>query len=171
MKKMILGLALCFGLSNIAVAADNGSVNLTDKETKGALAWIKNNPKKAALIAAGLASVLAGATYTTVKIVKFDGKDGKWAKVKGGTKEAMYNIFVSPVVATGNGFKAAGKWTKDKAVSCKDACVAHPYITVSGATLIILAASVIADYATTDKEAQMRITQLWNKLFGKEVVA
>ncbi len=180
MKKMILGLALCLGLSQVVVAQKEETRGLTE-DTNAAMTWIKNNPKKAALIASGVVAVLAGSAYTITKIAKFDGKDGKWAKVKGGTKEASYNIFVNPFVVAKDKTVAAGKFVGNKTVAGKDAVWTNMknhkklWIGVPAGVVAVIAAAVIADIATTDKESELRLTQLWNKLCKKaateEVVA
>ncbi len=164
MKKMILGLALCLGISQVVVAQKEETRGLTE-DSKGIMTWIKNNPKKVALIALSV----AGSAYTISKIAQFDGKDGKWAKVKGGTKEASYNIFVNPFVVA-----------KDKTVAGSDAIWANMknhkklWIGVPAGVVAVIAAAVIAEY-TADEDSYLKVTNLWNKLCKKaateEVVA
>ena len=158
MKKMVLGLALCLGLSQVVVAGKMEVKGLPEN-VKGALAWIKANPKKAAAIATGVTAVLAGGAY------------------------AGYVVYKNPAVksackATKDKTVAAGQYVGGKVVAGKDAVEAsvkaHPYAYASGAVVAVIAAAVIAELAT-DKEAQLKLTNLWNKLFKKaateEVVA
>lgn len=169
MKKMILGLALCLGLSQAAVAQKDFSLaQLTEKETQGALAWIKNNPKKSIAIGAAIAATLTYGSFAAVEIYKADGKDGKWQKTKTGLTEAAKDLSVYPA-----------RFALKKTVAGKDWVVsgvkAHPVWTgVSTAVVVVIAAAVIAEL-TTDEESNLRVTNLWNKLFKKssteEVVA
>jgi hypothetical protein len=163
MKRMILGLALCLGISQVAVA--QREVSMTEE---GALAWIKNNPKKAIAIGAAVAATLTYAGFAVVEICKADGKDGKVAKAKAGLKNAASDC-IFPV-----------KWVAGKAVAGKDAAVANMkahsrlWIGVPAGVVAIIAAAVIAELVT-DEESNLRVTNLWNKLFKKaakeEVVA
>lgn len=164
MKKMILGLALCLGLSQVAVAQkDLGLAQLTEKEAKGIAAWIKNNPKKATAIGAAITAALTYTGFAIAATVKnTDKKEGFWARGAAGAAQPA-------------------KWIAGKAVASKDAVWTNMknhkklWIGVPAGVVAVIAAAVIADIATTDKEAETRLTQLWNKLFKKasteEVVA
>ncbi len=172
MKKMILCLGLCFGLSQVAVAGDDISLDLTEKETKGAIAWIKNNPKKVAAIVAS-ASVIV---YSLCKIYNAEAdKDAKWAKTTK-IKNGLYNGFVTPAKNTWERASKAGKWTTDKAKAGKNAVVenfkAHKklWIGIPSAVAVIVLAEAIAHYTEMDKVAKDKIVELWNKLFSKKTV-
>jgi hypothetical protein len=157
MKKMILGLALCLGLSQVVVA-EKTTVKGLPEDAKGAMAWIKAHPKTTAAIVAALTY----GTFAAVEIYKADGKDGKFAKAKAGAWEAAKDLTVYP----------AG-WVAGKAVASKDAVwenmKAHTrlWVGIPAGVVAVIAAAVIADIATTDKEAQTRLTNIWNKLFKK----
>jgi hypothetical protein len=163
MKKMILGLALCLGLSQVAVAQkDLGLAQLTEKETKGAIAWIKNNPKKAAAIGAAITAALTYSGFAIAATVKnADKKEGFWARGAAGAAQPAKSAWNKTVAG------------KDWAV--KNVKALPIWADVSAAVVIVIAAAVIADFATTDKEAEMRITKALKKLLKKaskeEVVA
>jgi len=172
MKKMILGLALCLGLSQVAVAQKEEAKNLTEN-TNAAVTWIKNNPKKFAALAASAVTLVGAVIYASYNVYKAEAdKDAKWAKTTR-VKNGLYNGFISPVVTS-------GKFVGNKAVAGKDAIVANMknhkklWIGIPTGVLAIVVAAAIAEY-TTDKESNLRITNLWNKLFKKasteEVVA
>ena len=159
MKKMIMGLALCLGMSQV-VAADTTEISLSDKEVKGAMAWIKEHPRTVAAIAAGL--VTAG--YVGYNI-RSSNVEGKWAR----TKDGLHSAFINPLVSAKNGVVGAAAWTKNKAYAGKDLVCRHPWaFGVPTAVVAVIAAFAIADYATTDKEAETRIKHAWKKLFSKK---
>lgn len=169
MKNMVLGLALCLGLSQVAVAAKK-DISFSEKEVKGAVTWIKANPKKAALIATSIAAAAGLTAYAGYNIATSN-EGGVWGKTKDGLATTGYNVFVNPFVfAKDKAFDAAG-WTKDKAIAGKD--LAYEYrkgLGISSAVVVaVIAAALIADYATTDKEAEMRIQKAWKKLIEKKV--
>jgi hypothetical protein len=168
MKKIVLGLALCLGLSQVVVAEKLETKGLPTS-TKGAMAWIKANPVKAGFIAAGITAALAGTAYTGYEMVTFKtDKTGffsvAWAKIKGGAETTFHNakkVFKREEKELTAEEKAAQKEVKSLYANHKTAFL------VSGAVLVVIAAAVIADIATTDKDAQTRMAQLWNKLFSK----
>lgn len=176
---MILGLALCLGLSQVVVAQKEETRGLTE-DTNAAMTWIKNNPKKLAVIVASVAAVAGVAIYAGKNIRNAEAdKDAKWAKTTK-VKNGLYNGFVNPLVVAKDKTVAAGKFVGNKTVAGKDATFKfvkeHKLaLGIPAGVLAIVAAAVIADIATTDKEAELRITQLWNKLLKKasteEVVA
>ncbi|MFH1254021.1 MAG: hypothetical protein V1646_01160 [bacterium] len=179
MKKMILGLALCLGLSQVVVAQKEETRGLTE-DTNAAMAWIKNNPKKVAVIAASVVAVVGVATYAGVNIRNAEAdKDAKWAKTTR-VKNGLYNGFVNPFVVAKDKTVAAGKFVGNKTVAGKDAVVANMknhkklWIGIPAGVLAIVAAAVIAEY-TADEDSYLKVTNLWNKLLKKasteEVVA
>jgi hypothetical protein len=171
MKKIVLGLALCLGLSQVVVAEKMETKGLPE-DAKGAMAWIKANPKKAAAIATSIAALLVGGTYTGIKIYKHDGKDGYVAKFTGGmndTWNSFTGLFKKAEAATTD-----EKATTDDAKETKSWISSHKKTTISIAVVAVIAAAVIAEFAT-DEDSKLKLSNLWNKLFKKastdEVVA
>ena len=164
MKKMILGLTLCLGLSQVVIAGKT-EVRGLPEDAKGAIAWIKNNPKKAAAIGTAIAAILTYGVTAGVEIYKSE-EDTKWEKVKDGALEAAKDLSVYPA-----------EWAWGKAVAGTDAVWENMknhkklWIGIPAGVVAVIAAAVIADFATTDKEAQLKLTQLWNKLFKKASTA
>jgi len=171
MKKIVLGLALCLGLSQVAVAEEVETKGLQE-DTNAAMAWIKAHPTAVKAIAASIATILAaGVVYTGVEIYRHDGKDGKMAKVRGGIKDAA-GTFARPFVATGKGLASAGRSAGSKIVAGKDAVLTNMknhYIVwgcSSAAVVSLIAAAVIAEFAT-DEDSQLKLSNLWKKFFSK----
>ncbi len=167
MKKMILGLALCLGLSQVVVAQKEETRGLTE-DTNAAMTWIKNNPKKAIAIGAAIAATLTYGITAGVEIYKADATKGKVARAKAGALEAAKDLSVYP---------AQFAW--DNAVAGKNIVVKkvqeHPiFAGVSTAVVAVIAAAVIAEL-TADEDSKLKVTNLWNKLIKKasteEVVA
>lgn len=157
MKKIVLGLALCLGLSQVVVAEKTEVRGLN-----AAFTWIKNNPKKAAAIGTAIVAALTYGTFAGVEIYKADGTKGKLAKVRTGLTEAAKDLSVYPA-----------QLVAKEVVAGKDAVVAnmkaHPrwWIGVPAGVVAVIVAAVIAEY-TTDKDFQLKLSNLWNKYISSK---
>lgn len=184
MKKITLGLLFCLGLSQVAIAGD---VSLTEKEKSKAFAWIKAHPKTTLAIAGAVTAAIGVGGYCVYNMVTAEefetndqgailDKDGKeigttkaqYDKMNADEKKNFWEKSKDQLKKIGKISRGFGK-TKDAVT--KVSSNTKEFFTASNwrwgvpvAVVAVIAAVVIADYATTDQDEQMRITQFWNAL-------
>jgi hypothetical protein len=168
MKKIILGLGLCFGLSQVAVAVDEVSFNLSEDESQGVVSWIKNNPKKFAALVAS-ASALGYLTYKIYQAEAGQTGEGEAAVSAGWRGKVQNGLYDATAPLT-----SAGQSVANAAVYARDGVggnmKAHKkwWIGIPSAVSVVVLAAVIANYTEMDKVAKDQFVALWNKFFGSD---
>ena len=188
MKKIVLGLALCLGLSQVAVAEKPAVRGLSD-DAKTYVAWMQNHPYKTAAIGVALLYTVDGLYKTGMAFMADKGKadkgkegaassetsaveaksgatTGTWSKVQTGFLDAAKDFSIKPVI-----------WVAGKSVDIykvvSESAKEHKalFIGIPSGVILLIAALVIADMETTEDGKETRAAQALKYFKGNKDVA